>query len=467
MDTQRLILFAIFSVSALFLWERWQAEQHPVQTLPAKAAQGASSSASAPATAGAATPSSAPPAGGAPAPAGEKIEIRTDRYVAQVDTRGGVITLLALMEHRDAEDAGKPYRLLQQNENRSFVAQAGLFVKGTPNLLPNHTTLWQPLPGPRELAPGADKLELKLAATAANGDKVVQTLTFHRGSYLIDVSFELTNNDTAPISPDAYFQLQRDIKAPVAQSSWAPSSYTGPVLYNEADKFQKIPFADIDKGKAKFTEKTDNGWIGMVEHYFVAAWLPPESNKSTREFYVKKADNGLYDDGVILPLGTIAPGASASLTVPLYAGPQEQDILKALAPGLENSRRLWLFRDHRRSRCSGCSSGCTRLLGNWGWAIIAMTVIIKSAFYPLNHASCPLDGEDEDRRAENEGAAGAVRERQAAAPDEDDGALQDREDQPAWRVPADPGADSRVHRAVLGPALGGRVAPCALDRLDP
>jgi YidC/Oxa1 family membrane protein insertase len=386
MDTQRLILFAIFSVSALFLWERWQAEQHPVQTPPAKAAQGASSSASAPATPGAAPPSSTPPAGGAAVPAGEKIDISTDRYVAQVDTRGGVITLLALTEHRDAEDAGKPYRLLQQNENRNFVAQAGLFVKGTPNLLPNHTTLWQSLPGPRELAPGADKLELKLAATAANGDKVVQTLTFHRGSYLIDVGFELTNNDTVPISPDAYFQLQRDIKAPVAQSSWAPSSYTGPVLYNEADKFQKIQFADIDKGKAKFTEKTDNGWIGMVEHYFVAAWLPAESNKSMREFYVKKADNGLYDDGVILPLGTVAPGASASLTVPLYAGPQEQDILKALAPGLEKvvdygyfaiiaEPLFWLLK------------WLHSLLGNWGWAIIAMTVIIKSAFYPLNHAS--------------------------------------------------------------------------------
>ena len=124
----------------------------------------------------------------------------------------------------------------------------------------------------------------------------------------------------------------------------------------------------------------------MVEHYFVAAWLPPESNKSTREFYVKKADNGLYDDGVILPLGTVAPGASASLTVPLYAGPQEQDTLKALAPGLElvvdygyfaiiAEPLFWLLK------------WLHSLLGNWGWAIIAMTVIIKSAFYPLNHAS--------------------------------------------------------------------------------
>jgi YidC/Oxa1 family membrane protein insertase len=387
MDTQRLILFAIFSFSALFLWERWQAEQHPPVPPPAKtAARDAPPAPGTPAAPGATAPSAAVPAGATPAAAGEKIEIKTDRYVAQVDTLGGAITLLALIDHRDAEDASKPYRLLQQNENRNFVAQAGLFIKGAPNALPNHTTLWQALPGPRELAPGTDKLELKLAATGANGDKVVETLTFHRGSYLIDFAFEVANTAAAPISPDAYFQLKRDTKTAVVQSSWAPSSYTGPVLYNEADKFKKVEFADIDKGKAKFTEKTDNGWIGMVEHYFVAAWLPPEANKATREFYVRKADNGLYDDGVILPLGTIAPGATGSVTVPLYAGPQEQDTLKALAPGLDlvvdygiftviAAPLFWLLK------------WLHGILGNWGWAIIAMTVIIKSAFYPLNHAS--------------------------------------------------------------------------------
>jgi YidC/Oxa1 family membrane protein insertase len=221
---------------------------------------------------------------------------------------------------------------------------------------------------------------------------------------LIDVAFELTNAGAAAVSPYAYFEFTRDTKTPVAQSSWAPSSYTGPVLYNEANKYKKVDFGDIDKavaacatepsavsaaclaGKLKYSDKADNGWIGMVEHFFVAAWLPPESNKSTREFYVRKAGNGLYDDGVILPMGTIAPGSSASVTVPLYAGPQEQDVLKALAPGLEkvvdygyftviSEPLFWLLK------------WLHGLLGNWGWAIIAMTIIIKSAFYPLNHAS--------------------------------------------------------------------------------
>jgi YidC/Oxa1 family membrane protein insertase len=386
MDTQRLILFVIFSFSALFLWERWQAEQRPRPSIPAKAGNEAPAPSAPNPTIGQAAPPAAAVPGGAVPASGERLEIRTDRYVANVDTLGGAITLLALTEHRDTEDAGKPYILLQKSDSRTFVAQAGLIGGG----LPNHRTLWRALPGPRALAPGAEKLELKLEAMAANGDKVVQTLTFHRGSYLIDVAFELTNSQSAPVSPYAYFQFTRDTKTAVAQSSWAsswaPSSYTGPVLYNEADKYKKIDFADIDKGKAKFTDKADNGWIGMVEHYFVAAWLPSDANKTTREFYIKKLDNGLYADGVIVPLGTIAPGASAQVDVPLYAGPQEQDTLKALAPGLDlvvdygvftviAAPLFWLLK------------WLHGMLGNWGWAIVAMTILIKSAFYPLNHAS--------------------------------------------------------------------------------
>ena len=378
MDTQRLILFVIFSFSALFLWERWQAEHRPPPPSAQSALKASGDTPGTAAGAPAATVAPNVPGSASAAPkAGETITIKTDRYAAQIDTLGAVIKEIALTEHRDTDHADKPYVLLQRNENRTFVAQSGLIGEG----MPNHHTLWQALPGPRELVPGADKLELKLTA----GDKITQTLTFHRGSFLIDVTYEVTNAGTAPIAPVAYFQLVRDGKPTGSQAWGAPTAYTGPVLYNEADKYKKLDFADIDKGKIKFTEKTDNGWVGMVEHYFVAAWLPPDANKLQREFYVNKLDN-LYYDGVKLPLGTIAPGASAHLDVPLYAGPQEQDTLKSLAPGLDlvvdygvftviAAPLFWLLK------------WLHSLLGNWGWAIIAMTILIKSAFYPLNHAS--------------------------------------------------------------------------------
>jgi YidC/Oxa1 family membrane protein insertase len=381
MDTQRLILFVIFSFSALFLWERWQAAHQPPVPPPGAAKPATDTPSNVPAKG---TAASAPnlPATAAPAPAaGEKIAIKTDRYIAQVDTLGGVIEQIALTQHRDTDNADKPYVLLQKNENRTFLAQSGLLGEG----MPNHHTLWQALPGPRELGPGMDKLELKLTATSAAGAKVTQTLTFHRGSYVIDAAYEVTNTGTAPISTGAYFQLARDSKATGIQSWGAPAAYVGPVLYNESDKYKKLDFSDIDKGKAKFTDKTDNGWIAMVEHYFVAAWLPADAAKLAREFYVNKVDN-LYYAGVKIPIGTVAPGATAQVSVPLYAGPQEQDTLKSLANGLDlvvdygiftviAAPLFWLLK------------WLHSLIGNWGWAIVAMTIIIKSAFYPLNHAS--------------------------------------------------------------------------------
>ncbi len=391
MDTQRLILFVIFSFSALFLWEAWQREHRPPAPPPTVAQP--ASGVDAPVPSGAVAPAApaipgVPGAAGAAAPAGEKIVVKTDLYVADIDTVGGVLTQLALTAHRDTHDETKPYVLLQRNAERTFVAQSGLLGEG----MANHRTLWQPLPGPRELAPGADKLELKLQATAANGDKVVQTLTFHRGSYVIDVAYDITNTGTAPIAPYAYFQFTRDTKAPVVQSSMAPSAYTGPVIYNETDKFKKIEFAELDKlaadpsRKLPYTKNTDNGWVGMVEHYFLAAWLPADGSKTPREFYARKLDNGLYADGVIVQAAPIAPGASGEIRVPLYVGPQEQDTLAKLAKGLDlvvdygvftllAAPLFWLLK------------WLDGLVHNWGWAIVLLTIIIKSVFYPLNHAS--------------------------------------------------------------------------------
>ena len=373
MDTRRLILFVIFSFSALFLWERWQGQNRPPPSAPPQSA--APARGEAPGPSAAAPAASLPPAEmNAPAQKGEIITVTTDRYVAQVDTLGGVIDEVALNEHREADNSNKPYLLLQKNAERTFVAQSGLIGDG----LPNHHTLWQAEPGPRELQAGKDSLELVLSSGSAK-----QTITFHRGSYVIDVAYAVTNTGNAPLAPTAYFQLARDNKSTGTHAWGAPTAYTGPVLYNEADKYKKIDFGEIDKGKAKFTEKADNGWVGMVEHYFVAAWLPPD--KVQRDFYVNKFDS-LYYDGVKLPMGTIAPGATGRIDVPFYAGPQEQDVLKKLAPGLDLVVDYGIF-TVIAAPLFVLLKWLHSIIGNWGWAIIAMTVIIKSAFYPLNHAS--------------------------------------------------------------------------------
>ena len=400
MDIQRLILFVIFSMSGLFLWEAWQREQHPPPPVTAAPATQQAQTAPrapgdvplSPATtvpAGSGAPPAPAPPPGPMTPSGQVIAVTTDLYRAEIDTAGGVIAQVALLTHHDPGDEAKPYLALIRSPERVLVAQSGLLGEG----MPNHRTLYEAVPGPRELAPGADRLELRLRTTAPNGDPVVQVLTFHRGSYVIDVAFDITNAGSAPIAPYAYFQFTRDTKTQGTHNSMAPASYAGPVIYNETDKFKKVEFTDLDKRAADpsrkpgyTTTKIDNGWVGMVEHYFVTAFLPSDEAKTSREFYASKLDDGLYRAGVIVYGNPIPPGATGEIVTPLYIGPQDQDQLAKLAKGLDlvvdygiftviAAPLFWLLK------------WLHGIIGNWGWAIIAMTILIKSAFYPLNHAS--------------------------------------------------------------------------------
>ncbi|MEO8485203.1 MAG: membrane protein insertase YidC [Betaproteobacteria bacterium] len=397
MDTQRLILLVIFSFSLVMLWEAWNRDHRPPAPPPTSAANTPARPADVPAAPSApgtaalppgASPGAPPVGTGAPATTSTPIVVKTDLYTAEIDPVGGAIVEVALAQHRDAYDKDKPYLALQRNAARTSVAQAGLLGEG----MPNHRTPYTAEPGPRELAPGAEKLDLRLTATAANGDRVVQTLTFHRGSYVIDATFEVVNATTAPQTPYAYFQLTRDTKQAVPQNSMAPAAYTGPIVYNATDHFKKVEPSEIDKLAADATRKspyaktTDNGWVGMLEHYFVAAWLPSDAAKTPREFYTRKLDNGLYSAGVIVPLGTAAPGESVKATVPLYVGPQDQDVLSKIAAGLDLSVDYGIF-TVIAAPLFWLLKWLHGHIGNWGWAIVVMTIMIKGAFYPLNAAA--------------------------------------------------------------------------------
>ena len=402
MDTQRLILLAIFSFSLIMLWEAWNRENRPPAPPPSRTAGTPAVPADVPAMPTApgaqAVPGAQSVPGAAPGPAAlpgapaaataQWVAITTDLFTAKIDPVGGVIAEVALTRHRDAFDKSKPYLALQRNAERTFVAQAGLLGEG----MPNHRTQWTPQPGPRELAAGADRVELRLTATAANGDPVVKVLTFHRGSYLIDVAFDVTNKGAAPVAPYAYFQLTRDAKSAVVQSSMAPASYVGPVVYNDKDNFKKVEFGEIDKlaadasRKSPFQKSADNGWVAMIEHYFVAAWLPSDEKRTPREFFVRRLDGGLYAAGVIVPVGTIAPGATGEVRVPLYVGPQDQDVLAQTAKGLDLVVDYGIF-TVLAAPLFWLLKWLHGLIGNWGWAIVVMTIMIKAVFYPLNAAA--------------------------------------------------------------------------------
>ena len=171
-------------------------------------------------------------------------------------------------------------------------------------------------------------------------------------------------------------------KMPAGESSMVPT-YTGAAVYTEMDKFKKVDWSDIEKRKIKFATKSDNGWVAMVEHYFVAAIVPPL--KTEHEVYADKVDE-LYRAGVKISAPAIAPGTTGRIAAPIYVGPQQQDVLEKTAPGLELVVDYGIFHVIA-APLFALLSWLYNLVGNWGWAIILLTILIKAVFYPLNAAS--------------------------------------------------------------------------------
>jgi YidC/Oxa1 family membrane protein insertase len=381
MDTQRLILLFIFGFSVLMLWEAWEREQRPkpaaapVQSVQPVTQPTAPAAPSKPAA-------TAPLDSGGPANArGETIRVTTDLVIAEIDTLGGTLKRLELLRHKDATDPSVNLVLLGPAHH--YEAQSGLTGEGGPN----HRTLWRVDPGPRSLAPGADSLQVRLRASGTDGVEVEKLYTFRRDSYVIDVTLQVTNTGTASANAFAYFQLTHDGK-PEGQhnsvaSSFGAQSFTGFAVYTDEHKFQKIAPSDVDKGKADHVKHAKDGWLALVQHYFVAAWLAPEA--LDRDYVIEKRQDGTYAGRILLPLN-LAPGASAKVDVPLYAGPQEKRRLEAAASGLDLVvdygwlaiiawPLFWLLEKLHA------------LTGNWGVAIILLTVLIKLVFFPLSATS--------------------------------------------------------------------------------
>lgn len=400
MDTQRLIALIVFSASGFFLWEAWQKHNHPiappVSATAAPGAVGRNGVPSAPAvpvpsasTATSAAPGSVPAASTAAAPStGKRISVITDKLNVELDTQGGDIHSVTLLKHTARGDKTKPFSLMQEKASAYFVTQSGLLG----DALPNHTVNWVLAGGKNDVKSG-DKFDLgssdKLEVTFINNDvpnvAASKTYTFKRDSYVVDVRYDIKNDSATALNPTAYFQFVRDANPPDGESSGSNpftgiSTFTGPAVYTEAKKFQKIAFSDIDKGKADYPKEANDGWVAMVQHYFVSAWLPAANTK--RENFTTKWEK-LYTAGIKVPMGTIAAGATASLDMPLYIGPQEQENLKILAPGLD------LVVDYGWLHILAYPmflvlSWIHNIVGNWGWTIIIFTILIKLVFFPLN-----------------------------------------------------------------------------------
>lgn len=380
MDTRRLILLVVFSFSLLMLWDAWlQKTRPPVPPQEAAtSAVGQQGEVALPQPSLPASPDSVPATASAPAVPQEPIRVRTDLVEAEIDPVGGTISRLVLHNYAATGDESAPMELL--GPGQQYVAQSGL-IGGQ---LPNHRSVYRAEATEYVLAEGQDALTVRLETTVGEGVRVAKILTFRRGSYVIDVAHEVVNNSDQPVGPaHAYFQLTRNGETPGAGFFMA-QAFTGPALYTDESKYLKLPFSDIAEGDARYPRTAQDGWVAMVQHYFVSAVLPP--NGTPREYYVRSLGQNLYSAGAIVAVSAVAPGSSASVSVPLYAGPQEQDQLRAAAPGLDvvvdygwltiiAEPLFWVLKLLHD------------WLGNWGLAIIALTVLIKLVFFPLSAAS--------------------------------------------------------------------------------
>ncbi|WEF32295.1 membrane protein insertase YidC [Pseudoduganella chitinolytica] len=395
---KRTILWIVFAVSLVALWNEWMISSGrpsmfaPAKTAPATDAKaGNAANGGVPAPVGTATVAGAAAVPGSAAPfKSEVVTVTTDVFKVDIDTLGGQIKRLELLKFKDGIDPTRNQQLFQQAGNRVYLAQTGLV--GAPGL-PNHHTGFTVRPGPRTLD-AAGQLQVVMDAEQ-NGVKLTKTFTFKRGDYVIDVRHDVTNTGTAPLKPELYLQLVHDGNKPEG-SSWFNPSFTGPTLYTDADKYKKLTFEKIEKEDATQKEnpgkpftpdhptKADNGWVAISQHFFVSALVPQA--KQMHDIFTRKVDTNTYAIGVVQPLGTLAPGATVSNNAKLYSGPQEEQALESVSPGLE------LVKDYGMLTIVAkpmywVMEKIHGALGNWGWTIIAFTILIKLIFFPLSAAS--------------------------------------------------------------------------------
>jgi YidC/Oxa1 family membrane protein insertase len=404
MDTQRIIALIVFSFSALLLWEAWQKHNRPPLPTTAATSQGSAVPASDPkaeikgsvptstlptvATPNASVPTSTAgtakaPTSAAPASTG-RVNVRTDTLDVDIDLTGGDIRRVTLLSHFARGDTSRPFTLMQDKVGHYFIAQTGLLGEG----LPNHTSQWQASNSKYEL--GSEKsIDVVFTHADTRGVTVKKIFTFTRGSYVVNVRHEVKTDAGTPANAKAYFQFLRDANPPEGESSGnnpftGIATFTGPAVYTDTKKFQKVAFGDIDKaaarnGTADHAQQASDGWLAMVQHYFVSAWLPAGG---PREFFTKKQQDNLYSAGVIVPVAAGADGVG-SVSMPLYLGPQEQDKLAKLAPGLDLVVDYgWL--SFLAFPMFVVLSFINGIVGNWGWTIVIFTILLKLVFFPLN-----------------------------------------------------------------------------------
>ena len=385
MDNQRLFLLVALSFVLLLLWQAWMEDYgpEPQATAPAATTQTAT-----PADTGADLPSAPdePRQRAAAVPeeitlqAAQQVVVETDLLRVVIDTNGGDLRQADLLAYPVGTKPGaEPFRLLNDSPPNLFVIQSGLRTPDGEE--PTHHAVYTAKQARYRLADGADSVQVPLTWRSAEGVEVTKLYTFHRGSYEVGLEHRVTNGSDADWRGRQYRQLQRTQVAETGQSSFI-YTYMGGVLYSPEEKYEKIKFDDMLDENIDRT--ITDGWAAMIQHYFLGAIIP-ETGEANR-YYTKTLSGARYVIGLISPQRVVTPGATENFSNRLFIGPKLQDAMAQAAPGLQLTVDFGVLTVLSRPLFIGLD-WIHGVIGNWGWAIIILTILIKLVFYKLSETS--------------------------------------------------------------------------------
>ena len=385
-DIRRTILWVVFGFSLVMLWDQWQLHNgnkptfFPSATPPVGATVNPATDAS-PAAVVTQAPAALPADGapGAQQTQSETVKVQTNVLKLSFDSLGASLTRVELLKHRDVHRPGSNVTLMDNSKERVYLAQTGLVGGPAGVSWPTHKSPMR-LTSPSTFKDGEDSLLLRFESDALGGVKLIKTYTVKKNSYVLSVQHEIVNQSGQTITPQIYVQLVRDGNKPEGESAFY-STFTGPAVFTNSKKYQKIEFSDIEKNKADFEKKSNLGYVAMVQHYFASAWLMDDAQE--RDLYARKIDNNLYSVGMVAPLPALANESKQIHQTRLFVGPQEEKLMEGLYPGLELVKDYgWLT--ILAKPLYWLLDEIYGFIGNWGWSIVALVVVLKIAFYWLN-----------------------------------------------------------------------------------
>ncbi len=395
MDNVRLLLWGALGLLLILAWEAWQRDYAPRGPVPAPTAQapaagGPVQGASRDADGGGAARPDVPEAGAAPpapAPQGEaglpsagRVRVETDVVRAELDLRGGDLRRLDLLAYPVSVDRpDEPFRLMDDAGPMLYVAQSGLL--GPEGRAPTHHAAFRAEADRYILAEGAEELVVPLVWEGPDGLRVEKRYIFRRGDHLVTVEQRVVNGGKAPWRGRAYFQLQRGAAADPSSSRFL-YTYLGAAYYSPEERYEKIPFDELAERPLARTFR--GGWIAMVQHYFVGAWVPPSELEA--RYYTRVLAGPRYVIGLVTPPREAPPGGETAFRARLWAGPKLQDRLADVAEGLDLTVDYGLL-TFLAKPLFWLLKLIHGLVGNWGWAIVLLTLLIKLAFYKLSETS--------------------------------------------------------------------------------